>query len=1032
MSFRLPGSPSTPNGKNSRSIFTQPSTTPAGHPPQSMTDASYVSTTPAGPPPRSFYGSSFNAANNTFGRKGNTPARRGFAVPDSSPPLKEGDGDDAEGDDDDEMDGLQRSTRSAGLSPEKSAFMSSIMSGPRGLKRSRNGKVREQTDSDYPLIAKGIVGHAAPPRMHESHDVVLRQEEIMARMDPVAREQPNARDAALSDGVAELTRVWRQHSKTETKEGRLGPASDDALTKATYLSSLLLQLHHPHTTNGAQQQQSRFQRPTNNAKRSQASASTIPRALLDWLDTWHNPFPDDFDTIWRNEPSPASHERFWDSVLFALTRSKFDRAIKLLNDAGWEHAITAEEDFGQGHDGYTGRQLDHIEDVVERCTNMLNACPGKKYDDWDVKGADWTVYRQRVRQAIKDLEAFAGEEDEETEEEDAPKRNMFHMSAGLSESMNMSTATKKAESKVPWSIYENLKLLYGILLGGVDELLDASQDWLEASIYLTAWWDGEEETSAALSKSQSLRRSIHASQRMREADIAPGPAYRRRLADAFEMVTAAGGDAVFTPETMDTVQVGLACVMTDNVESVISLLRTWSLPVTAAVVEVAALAGWLPQTRPRSKGPLEQGFSSEDLMVLSHGVGQPQPADNAGAVERDEVLSAYADLLAETDVLRSSDGKLEREGWELAVAVLGRLDDETVGEAKIGGLLGLIELSDENRVDKVLDACRELELEEQARGIAERYADHLASSESTQAYGPVLIYYARAHATAKLKSTLALLVSMCLLHSASTPSHQDLDTQLSSLLSRDRNVLVTLSSSDPEAATLLASHLSGYATIRRFYNLRDQDTNPPANGSKSSVTLRPLERKREAANSLVALISSAADCVRGGLYDPEVESVVPVDGVIALLGEALPLLGQAKRNFTREQVFTLMRVVEDFSTAPSRIRENAESLLQASVSAYRDGGGKGSLRKSRSGADLGKSDEGLGGSSYDMLASSVMGQAREEAGKGKVVELKRGWDWRRGLDGIGGVEVGGREVVMLLRVALAQEVARGWSGLINW
>ncbi|KAK5121311.1 hypothetical protein LTR85_005477 [Meristemomyces frigidus] len=1031
MSFRLPGSansPSTPNRKNNRSFFSQPSTTPAGAPPSYLTDASHVSTTPAGPPPRSVYGSSFNAANNTFGRKGNTPGRRGFAVPSSSPPLEvDEDDEDAEGEEDDETDGVQRNTRSQGLSPEKSAFMSSIMSSPRGLKRSRNGMVREQTQSDYPTIAGGIANRAASGQLQEPDDVVLRQEEILSRMDPLAREQPNARDAAISAGVAELTEVWRRHSNTETKEGRLGPASDDAFTRATYLSSLLLKLHHPNTTRPAQQQ-SRLQRPTDISKRSQTNACTIPRALLDWLDTWHNPFPDDFDAIWRNEPSPAAHERFWDSVLFALTRGKFDRAIRLLNDAGWDNAITAEEDFGEGHTGYTGRQLDHIEEVIERCTIVLQACPASKYNDWDVKGADWTVFRQRVRQAIKDLEIFAGEEDEDADESDAPKRNVFQMSAGMGDSMNMSTASKKAESKVPWSIYENMKLVYGILLGGVDELLDASQDWLEASIYLTVWWDGEDEASTGLGRSQNLRRSMHVIQRTREADVAPGAAYRKRLADAFDLVTEAGDGAVFTPETLDPVQVGLACVMVDSVESVIGILRSWSLPISTAVVEVAALAGWLPQARPRSKGLLAQGFSSEDLMVLSHGAGH-QP--RSGEVERDEVLSEYAGLLAERDVLRSSDGKLEREGWELAVAVLGRLGDERAGQVRIGELLERIELSDETRVDKVLDACRNLELVEQARGIAERYADHLA--ESTQAYGPALIYYARAHATAKLKSTLSLLIAMSLLHSASTPARQDLDPQLSSLLSQDRTALVALARSDTEAASLLASHLSGYATIRRFYDLRDQQhvssSDNAAAGNSNPPFLRPLERKREAAKALLAATSSAADCIRGGLYDAAVESVVPVDGLLALLGEALPLLGQPKRVFAKEQVYSLLRIVEDLATAPARIREGAEGSLRASIGAYRESGGmlhSDLLKKSAAG--------GLGGSSYDMLASSVMLQSRDRKKGGMAGEVSRGCDWRKGLDGVGGAatDVGGEEVLMLLRIALAQEVARGWGGQIYW
>ncbi|KAI7165474.1 hypothetical protein KC352_g23791, partial [Hortaea werneckii] len=100
MSFNFTGaadSPTTPNRKNNRSLFSQPSTTPAGPPPSHLTDfASHISTTPAGPPPsRSLFGSSY-AAPNTFGRKGHTPARRGFAMPESSPPPAVAEGDENE------------------------------------------------------------------------------------------------------------------------------------------------------------------------------------------------------------------------------------------------------------------------------------------------------------------------------------------------------------------------------------------------------------------------------------------------------------------------------------------------------------------------------------------------------------------------------------------------------------------------------------------------------------------------------------------------------------------------------------------------------------------------------------------------------------------------------------------------------------------------------------------------------------------------------------------------------------------------
>ena len=203
------------------------------------------------------------------------------------------------------------------------------------------------------------------------------------------------------------------------------------------------------------------------------------------------------------------------------------------------------------------------------------------------------------------------------------------------------------------------------------------------------------------------------------------------------------------------------------------------------------------------------------------------------------------------------------------------------------------------------------------------------------------------------------------------------------------------------------------------------------------ATLRPLARAREAAKALLAVLASASDCIRGGLFDPDTESVLPVDGVLALLGELLPLLGRRKRVFSQEQVFFLLRVVEDFASAPSRVREDAEEMLGACLGAYREEGGSasGTLRKSRSDLARSSASAGLGGSSWDMLASSTMATSRSGE-KAAAVEVARGWDWRKGLESIGttlgGEGAGGRDVIMMVRTALAQEVAEGWTGGMGW
>lgn len=96
--------------------------------------------------------------------------------------------------------------------------------------------------------------------------------------------------------------------------------------------------------------------------------------------------------------------------------------------------------------------------------------------------------------------------------------------------------------------------------------------------------------------------------------------------------------------------------------------------------------------------------------------------------------------------------------------------------------------------------------------------------------------------------------------------------------------MTKLADLDPEAAGLLSKHLSGYATIRKFFDLRDEEVLLKTNERPAH---RSMARKRAAANALMVVIASAASSIRGGLYDPETETVVQVDVLLPLLGEAL-------------------------------------------------------------------------------------------------------------------------------------------------
>lgn len=637
-------------------------------------------------------------------------------MPESSPPREE---------DEDELDlGYSENAMEEGgysqsyqSSPRRNLFQNSLAAAesPRGLKRSRYGEpmgdslrssrvARKQTSkSGIPAIAKGIANRAKRTELNEPDDLVLDSERVLSRLeDRILSQQPVEVDATLSMTASRLTEIWSQYIDHTTRDGTIGPADNNDLAKANYLATLLVQLHHPHAGRDANQ--------TSTARFSRSVASLsqslpLPRALLDWLSEYHNPFPDDFTDIHLHEPSPSNHDRYWDAVYSSCLHGNFKNVIRLLRDGGFEYAITALDD-GADEEGYHGKQLQNTNAVVKRCAQLLETCPAVKYDDWDVKGVDWSLFRSRVRQALADLESLA-----EGESQDVISReNIFAQSARSSKGgMDLSTASRRAESKVPWAVYESLRTVYGLLRGGLDEIMLASQDWLEASIFLTVWWDGEDASHDAT----RLRKS--GAGQTRQADVSPSTAYRARLADAFASVTDEPEDAVFAVDTQDTVLVGLASIMEDDVEGAIGILRTLSAPVSTAVVEVAASGGWLPLARPRSK-QFMQAFSSEDLMVLSHGPGQRAPV---GVINRDDVLSEYADVLAEKPTFRGSDGRVERDGWEVACAVLGRLDNADDGQTKVAELLDRVRLDTEQSVDKVLALCNGLEMGDQGRRLAE-------------------------------------------------------------------------------------------------------------------------------------------------------------------------------------------------------------------------------------------------------------------------------------------------------------------------
>jgi hypothetical protein len=218
---------------------------------------------------------------------------------------------------------------------------------------------------------------------------------------------------------------------------------------------------------------------------------------------------------------------------------------------------------------------------------------------------------------------------------------------------------------------------------------------------------------------------------------------------------------------------------------------------------------------------------------------------------------------------------------------------------------------------------------------------------------------------------------------------------------------------DGEAAELLHKMLSGYATLRKFYTLRDEEL--------VSKSKRTVARKQEAAAALLAVISSSDDNITGGLYDEGRGAVVSVDFLLALLGEAMVFVNQPESPIPVSHIDILLKAIEDLQAVGPRVYSAASEFLQTVIASGQ--GLKGSsptdmLRKSTSNTS--------GTSSFSMVGSSMFAsQLKQSMGSSGVLvkgNIKRGWDWRRGIS----ASTTGEDVLRILRLGLAKDLAKAW------
>lgn len=194
--------------------------------------------------------------------------------------------------------------------------------------------------------------------------------------------------------------------------------------------------------------------------------------------------------------------------------------------------------------------------------------------------------------------------------------------------------------------------------------------------------------------------------------------------------------------------------------------------------------------------------------------------------------------------------------------------------------------------------------------------------------------------------------------------------------------------------------LSGYATLRKFYEIRDGEAS--------------ASRGRRSAAALVAVVASSDDNIRGGLYDESRDAVVSEDFLLALLGEAMVLVGQSPPALTLEQMDVLLKAVEDLETVGTRVFSSCDEFFRLVLASAQ--GLKGSTP-----ADLMQSTGGLGGS-FVMLSGSSVLASRLQRTVGAGAKVRRGWDWRSGLQ----AGAGAADVLRVLRLGFSRELAGVW------
>ncbi|KAJ6098628.1 hypothetical protein N7467_000163 [Penicillium canescens] len=907
----------------------------------------------------------------------------------------------------------------------------------------RKTKLSPKKASAMPSILHNLASRTRMPAVKEPSDMILATEDILGKLADemkAAEERHVDFDAVLADISQELAATWQASadrsgiSRPYNAQSGIGPGEQAPnLVKASFLASLLLQINQP-----ARESPSNLGLGMVQALARSSNPKPYPQILLEWLNENHAPQTKGLQELKYVEPNPTASSNFWDIITASVLRGHLDEAAKILRSADFNYARSALED-GLPQPGYRGAQLQNIQREVNRALLILESCPGTKMDNWNVDGAEWAAYRKRVVTSITELEEFAEGEERDESIVPVPENRFQAVNFGLNnlnqKPMSFTQSARMAESRIPWSIYQSLRSIYRILLGDPAAIKAHSQDWVEATIALTAWWDGEDDDGADMEFDAStfgndfLRSRGPRVKQTRAVAMNYREAYINRLALASSNATNESGSS-FQPNSLSSVEVGLASVFEGNVQGVLELLQRWSLCIAATVAEIASQGLWFESSRGQKRFP---GLSENDLMVLSYGQDNKAPSRH---LRKDDILREYAFGLYDIPVIQNETST--REGWELALEVLSRLNDTNQMKKAVSEIVDKLPLENSDQLDKLVVLCSDLDLEEQGRRVSERFGDMLTSK--SEDFGLALVCYARAQSRRKVKSVVDLLISYSLVQSRAYPATADLDSYLRSMMKEPKTCLSSIAEIDEEAARILQFYLSGYATLRRFYEIRDEEFELKE-GERPRY--KPLARRRAAAQALAAVIGSAADNIYGGLYDPDRDSAVQVDGLLALLGEALVFVSQPTPVLTVSQQFTILSAIEDLETVTPRVYAQCEECFRSTLLAATQSSDP-SFAPPSPRALFKQSVTNFNASTFSLMGNGMLESARTHSGSGsgpasmggsgvlvpRPSDMSavgdRGWDWRVGLP----ESARGEDILRMLRSGLARGLSHGALGSV--